>query len=221
VLAISNVILAGGQSRRMGANKAFLEVGGRAIIERVIEKVSLVGQEIILVTDSPDEYAHLDYSVVPDVYPGKGSLGGIYSGLTAASNRYALVVACDMPFLNVQLLHYMAALAPRHDIVVPRTEQGTEPLHALYSKACLAAIEPLLQRNNLRIIALYPQVRVRYVEQEEIEALDPQFLSFFNVNSPDDLRWAREMAATTDSLGAQGKQGLALSSQVKRRQASM
>jgi molybdopterin-guanine dinucleotide biosynthesis protein A len=181
----------------MGINKAFMEVGGKAIIERVIERVSLVGEEIILATNSPDEYAHLGHAIVPDVYPGRGSLGGIYSGLKAASNPYALVVACDMPFLSVPLLRYMAVLAPGHDIVVPRTEQGIEPLHALYSKACLPAIESLLQQNNLRIIALYSQVRLRYVEQQEIEMLDSQFLSFFNVNSPDDLERAREMAAAS------------------------
>ena len=207
MLAISSVILAGGQSRRMGANKAFMRVGGRAIIERVIEKVALVGDEIILVANSPDEYAHLGYPTISDVYPGKGSLGGIHSGLKAASNPYALVVACDLPFLNGALLRYMALLASGHDLVVPRTEQGIEPLHAIYSKACLPAMEPALQQDNLRVIAFFSQVRVRYVEQEEIETLDPQLLSFFNVNSPDDLQWAKEMAAAIALLSVQDEPG--------------
>ncbi|UCC64300.1 MAG: molybdenum cofactor guanylyltransferase [Anaerolineae bacterium] len=192
---ISGLILAGGQSRRMGANKAFLRVGGRPIIERVIEQVALVSQEILLLTNAPDEYAHLGYPTVPDVFPDQGSLIGIYSGLKAASHPLALVVACDMPFLDASLLRYMISLAPGHDAVVPRTEQGVEPLHALYSQACLPAMEGLLQRNDLKVIAFYSQVRVRYVEQEEIETLDPQHLSFFNVNSPADLQWARRMAA--------------------------
>ncbi len=195
VLAVSSVILAGGQSRRMGINKALLKVGGRPIIERVIEKVSLVGEEVILVTNTPDECAYLGCPMVADVYPGKGSLGGIYSGLKVVSNPYALVVACDMPFLNASLLRYMALLSPGHDVIVPRTGQGIEPLHALYSKACLPAIELSLQQSNMRTISFYSQVRVRYVEQEEIETLDPQRLSFFNVNSTDDLRRAREVAA--------------------------
>lgn len=195
MLAVSSVILAGGQSRRMGTNKAFLEVGSRSIIERLIEKVSLVGQEVILVTNTPDEYAHLDYPTVPDVYPGKGSLGGLYSGLRAVRNEYALVVACDMPFLNASLLRYMILLAPEYDAVVPRTGQGIEPLHALYSKACLPAMEQVLQQDHLKVISFYSQVHVRYVEQEEIEILDPEHLSFFNVNSTEDLEWARKVAA--------------------------
>jgi molybdopterin-guanine dinucleotide biosynthesis protein A len=196
---VSGLILAGGQSRRMGANKAFLEVGGRPIIERVIEQVALVSQEILLLTNTPDEYAHLGYPTVPDAYPGQGSLVGIYSGLEAASHPVALVVACDMPFLNASLLRHMISLAPGHDAIVPRTKQGVEPLHALYSKACLPAMEGLLQRDNLKVIAFYSQVQVRYVEQEEIETLDPQHLSFFNVNSPADLQWARRMAARVGS----------------------
>lgn len=194
MLAVSSVILAGGQSRRMAVNKAFLKVGGRPIIERAIEQVSLVGKEVILVANTPDEYEHLGYPIVPDVYPGKGSLGGIYSGLRAASNPYVLVVACDMPFLNASLLRYMVLLAPGHDIVVPRIEQGIEPLHALYSKACLPVMKQCLQQNNLKIVTFYSQVRVRYVEQKDIEILDPRHLSFFNVNTQDDLKWAREVA---------------------------
>jgi molybdopterin-guanine dinucleotide biosynthesis protein A len=195
MLTISSVILAGGQSRRMGVNKAFLKVGHRSLIERVISQVSIVGKEVIVVTNAPDEYAHLGYPTVADAFPGKGSLGGIYSGLRAASNPHVLVVGCDMPFLNASLLRYMLLLTPGYDVVVPRTEQGVEPLHALYSKACLPAMEQLLQQNNLKVIAFYSQVRVRYVEQEEIKILDPQLLSFFNVNTPDDLRWARERVA--------------------------
>jgi molybdopterin-guanine dinucleotide biosynthesis protein A len=103
-----------------------------------------------------------------------------------------------MPFLNAPLLRYMTLLAPGHDAVVPRTEKGIEPLHALYSKTCLPAMAELLEKNELRIITFYSQVRVRYVEQREIETLDPKHLSFFNVNSPADLQWARAVAAGAD-----------------------
>ena len=197
---VSSVILAGGKSRRMGLNKAFLKIGEQAIIERVTKKMSVVGQEVILVTNSPDEYAHLGRQMVSDVYPGKGSLGGIYSGLRAASNHYALVVACDMPFLNTSLLRYMILLSTEHDVVVPNTQKGLEPLHAIYSKNCLPAMESLLQENNLKITSFYPQVRARYVEQAELEILDPQLLSFFNINSPNDLEWARRMAVKVNSF---------------------
>jgi molybdopterin-guanine dinucleotide biosynthesis protein A len=199
VLSISGVILAGGQSQRMGVNKAFLEFDGRPIIERVVEKVSLVGEEVILVSNTPDEYAHLGYRVVSDVFPGQGPLGGIYSGLKAARNSIALVVACDMPFLNASLLRYMILLSPGHDVVVPRIGEEMEPLHALYSKTCLLAMESLLRRDDLRIVSFYSRVRVRYIERQEIEVLDPKHLSFFNVNSPGDLQRAKALAAGIDA----------------------
>lgn len=199
MLSISGVILAGGQSQRMGVNKAFLEFDGRPIIERVVEKVSLVGEEVILVSNTPDEYAHLGYRVVSDVFPGQGPLGGIYSGLKAARNSIALVVACDMPFLNASLLRYMILLSPGHDVVVPRIGEEMEPLHALYSKTCLLAMESLLRRDDLRIVSFYSRVRVRYIERQEIEVLDPKHLSFFNVNSPGDLQRAKALAAGIDA----------------------
>ena len=199
MLAVSGVVLAGGQSKRIGANKAFLDVGGRPIIERVLEQMSLVAQEVFLVANALDEYAHLDYPIVPDVFPGKGALGGVYSGLKAARNPQVLVVGCDMPFLSAALLRYMILLTPGYDIVAPRTEKGIEPLHALYAKACLPTMERMLQHNDLKIVAFYSQFRVRYVEQSEVEVLDPRHLSFFNVNTLDDLEWARGMAIEVDA----------------------
>ena len=192
--AISSVVLAGGQSKRMGVNKAFLEVGGRPIIERLIDQVLVVGQQVILVTNSPDEYAHLGYPTVPDVYPGKGALGGLYSGLKAARTEHSLVVACDMPFLDLRLLRYMILLSPGQDVVIPRVGGLTEPLHAIYSRACIQPIERLLLAGGLRIVDFLGDVRVRYVEEQEIDLFDPQHLSFFNINTLDDLEKARGLA---------------------------
>lgn len=192
---ISSVILAGGKSRRMNANKAFLEIGGRPLIERVVEKVARVAEEVILVTNTPDAYAYLELLMIPDIFPGKGSLGGIYSGLKAANQSHVLVTACDMPFLNAALLRFLVVLSPGYDVVVPRTEQGLEPLHAIYAKSCLPAIEHLLAHDSLKIADFFSQVRVRYVGQEEMAVLDPEGLSIFNVNRPEDLAWARKKAA--------------------------
>ncbi len=205
MLSVSSVILAGGQSQRMGVNKAFLEFEGHPLIARVIDKVSQVGDEVILVTNAPDEYAHLGHRLVTDVFPGKGSLGGIYTGVKAARNPYTLVVACDMPFLNPSLLRYMILLSPGYDVVVPRLGREVEPLHALYAKACLPAMEAVLQQDNLQIIAFYSQVRVRYVEQQEIEILDPNHFSLFNVNSPQDLEQAKRIVADVDAMYRRSK----------------
>jgi len=187
---ISCIVLAGGQGQRLGADKAFLKIGNQILIEGIVEKMAQIGDEVIIVTNSPQEYDYLEARLVGDVYPGKGSLGGIYSGLKAAHSDYSLVVACDMPFLNLKLLRYMILLSPGHDVVIPRVGGMTEPLHAIYSKKCLQPIERLLSAGGFKIIDFFHEVRVRYVEEQEIKLFDPQRLSFFNINTPEDLEKA-------------------------------
>jgi molybdopterin-guanine dinucleotide biosynthesis protein A len=223
---VSAVILAGGGSRRMGRDKAFVDLGGAPLVMRVIERVAPLCTEIILVTNDPAPYAQFGHRIIGDVYPGKGSLGGIFSGLQAAREEYALAVACDMPFLNAKLLSYLISLAPQFDVVIPRAEDrsgkaphlldtpgignGTKggsgpqrndrpaakefnlhPMHAVYSKSCLPAIETRLLQNDLRAPAFHDLVRVRVVEPAEVDRFDPQHLSFFNANTPEDLETAR------------------------------
>jgi molybdopterin-guanine dinucleotide biosynthesis protein A len=190
---MSAVILAGGRSSRLGQDKAFLKANGQFLIERIIDRLAQVSEEIIIVTNDVDAYEHLEATVVADVCPGKAALGGIYSGLREATNPHSLVVACDMPFLNVSLLRYLQRFAPAHDVVIPRLGQFTEALHAIYSKSCIPHIERQLQVGNLRITGFFPAVRVAYVAQDEIEVFDPNHLSFFNINSQADLEKAREI----------------------------
>lgn len=191
---ISCIVLAGGEGKRLGTDKAFLKIDNRVLIEEIVEKMAHIGEEVIIVTNSPHKYGYLQTRLVSDVYPGKGALGGIYSGLRAAHNDYGLVVACDMPFLNLNLLRYMILLSPGHDVVIPRVSGLTEPLHAIYSKDCLQPMERLLSAGGLRIVDFFPEVRVRYVEEEEIRLFDPQCLSFFNINTPKDLEKAKRLA---------------------------
>jgi len=191
---ISCIVLAGGEGKRLGIDKAFLEIGGRVLIEDILEKMARIGDEVIIVTSSPQRYDHLEARLVGDVYPGKGSLGGIYSGIKAAHNQHSLVVACDMPFLDLRLLRYMILLSPGQDAVIPRIGEFTEPLHAIYSKQCLQSIERVLAGGSRRIIEFFPEVRVRYIEEQEIKLFDPQCLSFFNINTPGDLEKARGLA---------------------------
>lgn len=129
-----------------------------------------------------------------DLYPGKGALGGIYTGLVSSANFHNLTVACDMPFLNIELLRYMIELCPGFDAVVPRVGRNVEPLHAIYSKNCLDPIARLLKHGNLQIGNLFNSVKVRYIEQDEIDKFDPEHLSFFNVNTKADLERAWELA---------------------------
>jgi molybdopterin-guanine dinucleotide biosynthesis protein A len=191
---VSCIVLAGGEGRRLGTDKAFLRIDNRVLIEEIVEKMAHIGDEVIIVTNSPQKYSYLGTRLVGDVYLGKGVLGGIYSGLRAARNDYSLAVACDMPFLNLNLLRYMILLSPGYDVVIPRVGGLTEPLHAIYSKDCLQPMERLLSAGGLRIIDFFPEVQVRYVEEEEIRLFDPQCLSFFNINTPEDLEKARSLA---------------------------
>jgi len=205
---MSAVVLAGGDSRRMGTDKAFLKMpGGETIIETILSKLARLSEEMILVTNRPQRYEPLGVKVVADIYPGKGSLGGVYTGLCAMSHSHGLVVACDMPFLKPPLLRYMRVRAPEDDVVGPRAgpwgglegvKEGEEtakehllhPLHAIYAKSCLEPMKDLLEGGDLRIISFYPRVRVRYVEKGEIDIFDPEHLSFFNINTLADLRRA-------------------------------
>jgi molybdopterin-guanine dinucleotide biosynthesis protein A len=191
---ISCIVLAGGEGKRLGTDKAFLRIGGRVLIEGILEKMARIGDEVIIVTNSPHRYRHLEARLVGDVYPGKGVLGGIYSGLRAARSDHSLVVACDMPFLDLRLLRYMILLSPGQDVVIPRVGGLTEPLHAIYSKRGLQPIERVLAGGGRKIISFFPEVRVRYVGEQEIKLFDPQYLSFFNVNTAADLEKARSLA---------------------------
>lgn len=193
---VSGIVLAGGRSRRLGTNKAVVRVGGVRLIERVLGHMRQLCDDLVIVTNEPAPYRDLGERLVGDVWPGMGSLGGIYSGLRAARYDRGLVAGCDMPFLNAGLLRLMIDLSRDYDVVIPRLDDGRmEPLHAVYGRACLEPMEAQLQASDLRIINILPHLRVRYLEQGELEALDPQHLSFFNVNTRQDLERAQALAA--------------------------
>ena len=188
------IILSGGNNRRMLHNKAFLQMGQKSIIEREIEVLSTLFSRIIVVTNTPESHEHLRVNLVFDIIPGKGPLGGIYSGLMASKDKYNFVVSCDLPFLNAGLISYMIELTEGHDIVVPRLNGLVEPLHAIYSKHCLIPIKRQLDRNELKIQSFFGEVKVRYIRESEIKKYDPKGIAFFNVNTEEDLEKARLIA---------------------------
>jgi molybdopterin-guanine dinucleotide biosynthesis protein A len=196
---LSGIVLAGGQSRRLGRDKAVEPVQGQPLIQRVVERVRQVSRETVIVVADQDRGDALpldkEARIALDIYPGKGSLGGIFSGLSAAQEAWGVVVACDMPFLNLDLLRYLASLREEVDAVVPVLEGRPEPTHSLYSKACLPHIEARLKANDLKISGFFDEVRVKYVPEEDIARFDPDYLSFFNINSPADLDKALALAA--------------------------
>ena len=195
---VSCVILAGGKGLRLGKDKVLETVGNKCLIDRVISSISPLCQDIIIVTGAkqtiPQSISHPNLRVVTDILPDKGPLGGIYTGLLTSDTFYNLVVACDMPFLNQDLLHYLLRSAVNFDIAIPRRNNLVEPLHAVYSKNCIASIESILKQNKKVIVELFDYVKVRYVEANEIEQFDPQHLSFFNINTKEDLEQAKNIA---------------------------
>ena len=192
------IILAGGKSSRLGRSKALQVIEGKSLIQWVIDRLATLSTEIIIATAHGEAIpcsSAVRTKTVADIYPGKGPLVGIYSGLIASSTSRAIVVGCDTPFLSVSLLEYMTQICSTFDVIVPRINNKLEPLCAVYSKNCSSPIQSLLEQDELRIRKLFSMVKVKYVKEDEINRFDPEHLSFFNINSQADLDRARKLAA--------------------------
>ena len=193
------IVLAGGQSRRLGTEKAWEELGGESLLQRAVHRLVPLATEIIVVVAPgrreplPPGQPGPNVTTVVDLHPGRGPLAGIYAGLSKARSSHSLVVACDMPFLNVRLLRHMMDVRGPHDVVIPRCGGLLEPLHAIYSKRCLGPIKAVLDEGENRIVAFLPGMDVRYVDEAEIGRFDKEHLSFFNVNTQADLERARSL----------------------------
>ena len=185
---IVGVILAGGLSRRFGENKALARVRGEKLIERVVRTMEPLFDSCLIVANEPHVFSFLGLPTVEDCVKGLGPLGGIHTALKTIQEPYAFVVACDMPELNPRLIHLLVGLRHNYDVVVPRIDGWLEALHAVYSKRCLGAVEALLESGSRQIIRFFPDVRVRYVDRNEVAEADPALSSFYNINTRDDLR---------------------------------
>jgi molybdopterin-guanine dinucleotide biosynthesis protein A len=201
-LDITSIVLAGGRGLRLGRDKATETINGQSLIKRVVSSLSFLDSDIIIVSGSDKAALGLDgypgLRAVNDAYPGKGPLVGIYSGLMASASEYNLVVACDMPFLNRELLAYLLKERADYDVVLPRLDNMVEPLHAVYSRACLPTIEEMFRQGKYGVHQLFELVKVCYVEADEIDRFDPGRMSFFNINTEANLAAARELAGRID-----------------------
>lgn len=196
---VTGLVLAGGASRRMGRNKAFLELGGRALIEIVVERLAAVCAEVLIVAGDVGPYLGLGVPAVKDRFQGAGVLGGLHAGLEAASCELAIAVGCDMPFLNVALLEAFVGWSEGFDVVLLRRGEEVEPLHATYRRTCLLPIEEAIRAGQRRIVSFFDKVRVRYLTPEEIIPFDPELQSFFNVNTPEEWQIAQHRYRATDA----------------------
>jgi molybdopterin-guanine dinucleotide biosynthesis protein A len=188
---LTGVVLAGGQSRRMGRNKAFLPAGPQTLIEVVLARLREACDDVLLVADAPERYDHLGVRIVRDALPSGQSLVGIYTGILHAHGP-AFVCACDMPFLNPALIRHMASLDPAADVVIPLHQGHYEPLHAVYTAVCLEPIRRCVDRQGRNTDFLL-DVCVRAVEPEEIRRFDPDMRSFLNLNTPEEYAEALKL----------------------------
>ncbi len=192
IRGVTAVILAGGSSRRMKSDKALLPCRGELFIERIYRQLSSLFPEVVLVTNTPELYRFLPCLTVPDTYPGLGSLAGIHAALSRSTTPHVFVVACDMPYLNEELIRYMASKIGGCDVVLPESPNGYEPLHAVYGKGCLPAMEEALSHGRSKITDCFDWRKVTVVGKEEVAAIDLNFLSFRNINTPEEYFCFRE-----------------------------
>ncbi|HYL79876.1 MAG TPA: molybdenum cofactor guanylyltransferase, partial [Candidatus Acidoferrum sp.] len=178
----------------MGTNKAVLSFGGQPLIEGLLNKIRPLFPEILIIANESAPYADLDVPVLPDRIPDKGSLGGIYTAVHHSKYPQTFCIACDMPLANPGVIAYLRDQAPGFDVVVPRTADGYQPLHAVYGKTCLPRMEAMIRADSLKIDRLFPSVRVRTIEAEELRPLDPSLRCFVNVNTREELTAAMRLA---------------------------
>lgn len=195
--SLSIVVLAGGRSRRLGRDKALLPFAGTILVQHVVDRLATLSTDVLVVTRVDQHLAVRGARGVEDIRPEGGVLAGIVAGLEAAHNEWCLVVGCDMPFVNPDLVGYMISQTPGYDVVVPHPEVGYEPLHALYHRRCAPAVRRALEAGEMRVVSFYASLRIRCIGPVELAHHDPQGRSFFNINSPEDLAQAAEWLCAT------------------------
>lgn len=191
------VIQAGGESKRMGQDKALMPFLGAPLIARVLQRLQPLAAETLVTSNRPENYAFLGLPLITDRIPGRGALGGLYTALSAATQPLVAVVACDMPFASPTLLEAALRLltAEAWDAVIPRTEGGAEPFHAVYNRErCLPLVEAAIQADQWRVDAWFSQARIRFLTPDEVRAHDPGGLAFWNVNTPEEFAQAEQIA---------------------------
>ena len=192
-MQVSTAILAGGLSRRMGREKAFLELGASALIERVIAAAAPLTSDWMVIAPDTDTFTRLNLPIHPDLRPHLGPLGGLHTALKRAAHPLVLLLACDMPFLTTDFLRFMVDHLGSHQALVPRNANGLQPLCALYTRSCLPAVEAAIQRRELHMPSFHPDVDLRILEPGEWRPFDFHQLLFTNINTPAQYRRARRL----------------------------
>lgn len=195
---VTGAILAGGKSRRMGVNKAFLRLGNRTLIEHGIHRIQPITDELLIITNTPDEYNHLGIETKADIIANAGTLGGIHAALTYSTNDAVICVGCDNPFIDTNLLLYLISVLGKHDAVIPytyseKTQMTLQTLCAVYSKRCLPIIKKMLNDAEYRVHALKWHAKINLITPETWKKIDSDGYSFLNINTPDDFEVAQTL----------------------------
>ena len=197
------VIQAGGESRRMGADKALLPFLGQPLILRPLNRLSALADEVLVTSNHPENYRFLGFNPIADRLPGHGALGGLFTALSAARYPYVAVAACDMPFASLEIFTLELVLLQETgvDAVIPRSEAGVEPFHAVYRReTCLPYVQSALEVGKRRVDAWFDEVNIRYLEKDDMLTLDPEQLAFLNINTPEELQEAEKIDGRVKGL---------------------
>lgn len=190
----SGVILAGGlNTRYAGENKAFITIGGRRIMDAVYDVFADVFEEILIITNRPADYLEWDAFIAADIFPVRSSLTGIHTGLFHAGNPFVFVMACDTPFIRKEIIRTVVdRIEPGINVVIPETAKGMEPLCAVYSKTMLPVMERHILEKRFKIQTMFHKLKVKTIPEDALRQADPDLLSFFNINTPQDFEAARQ-----------------------------
>ncbi|HMR99508.1 MAG TPA: molybdenum cofactor guanylyltransferase [Anaerolineales bacterium] len=197
-------IQAGGASSRMGEDKALKLFLGRPLIQRVVDRLQSIADELIVTTNHPADLSFLNLRLISDVKPGRGALGGLYTAIASAAHPLVAVIACDMPFASAKLIQLSVEIMEKEnvDVVIAKNDEGYEPLHAVYRReTCLPAIESAINADQWRVVSWLPQVNLRVLTDEQIQSADPSGLAFWNVNTPEEFAQAEGLAISRSTPG--------------------
>ena len=193
-MQISGIIMAGGRSSRMKFNKAFAQVGGKPVIQMIIEKFKPLFQEIIIISNEPQLFTSFGLPIYQDIYPYLGPVGGIHSALVNASNDQMFILGCDMPFMNMQLIEYMLSKISDYDSVVPEIDSYLQPLAAVYNRTCLPVFTECLEHDKLKLTLIFSELNALVLKEDELQRFGSVREMFFNVNDPNALAQAQKIA---------------------------
>ena len=202
---VTGIILAGGKSSRLGRDKAWEDVGGQRIIDRVIGALQSSCDEVLIIGDRPERQNELSIPKCiqyrSDELKGRGSIGGLYTGLKSSDTLWSLVVACDMPFISRELIQFMLSIISKNrcDAIVPVINGRYQPTHALYNSTCIPFIEKNISSGNFRMDSYFDEIYLEEISEDVINSIEGAELSFFNVNTEDDLFTAREQYKLFDA----------------------